>query len=256
MNFGIAKLLAHLGFYLTSVESPEATWSRLRPKKTENTLIRLGTKNGDGGYLIPDNLDFDGCLSAGLADNLDFEVDVAQIYGCPVHMIDGSIQEPVIQHSNFFFRKLFLGAVSGGQFISFEDWYRESGLAENLLLKVDIEGAEYPSFLGVREETMKKFKVMIFELHSLEQLATKLGNSLISSFLDKVSKNHTIIHSHANNVGGTWNFGKDSIPSGLEITLIRNDCVEFVDGGGYAALPHTLDRKCDPLRRDVIAKWG
>lgn len=255
MNLGIAKLLARLGFYLTTVESPEATWSRLRPKKTKSTLIRLGTKEGDGGYLVPDNLQFDGCFSAGLANNLDFEVDVAQIYRCPVHMIDGSILDTVIQHSNFFFRKVFLGQISSGEFMSFEDWYRESGLNENLLLKIDIEGAEYSSFLGVSEETLKKFKVMIFELHSLEQLATKLGNSLISAFIDKVTKNHTIIHAHANNVGGIWNFGPNSIPSGLEVTLLRNDYVDLVDDE-FASLPHRLDRKCDPLRKDVVAAWG
>ncbi len=53
---------------------------RLHPVKTEYDLIRFGPK-GDGGYLLPDNLDnIEACFSPGVFEITKFEYDCYKRY--------------------------------------------------------------------------------------------------------------------------------------------------------------------------------
>ena len=60
LGFSIAKK--------TPVHDVKNLLGRLHPVVTEHRLLRLGC-TGDGGYLIPDDLDvFDACFSPGVDD--------------------------------------------------------------------------------------------------------------------------------------------------------------------------------------------
>lgn len=255
MNLGISKTLARFGLLLTPVVDVAKVWGKFRPIVTEHELVRVGSKSGDGGYLLPDSLaDLDGVFSAGLSDNVDFEFELAQSLQIQVECVDASITSLPLNHQNLKFQKKFLAATSEGDYINLEDWIEGSSLAgQNLLLKMDIEGFEYESMLAASTATLNRFKIMVFELHSLEQIGTRLGMSLISNFASKITRNHTVIHAHANNVGGEWVFPSGRYPASLEITLIRNDA--FVTNLGYARLPHELDRRCVAYLPEVVASW-
>lgn len=256
MNFGISKYLARRGIYIARTSDGSDLLGRLRPRITEHQLERFGSQDGDGGYLVPKVAgELQGVLSAGVADNVDFELELASTFGLKVDLLDGSIDHLPMQHPNFRFRKNFLGIRQAPGFISLKSWMDLSGLkGRNLMLKVDIEGFEYESILTAEDSLLDQFKVMIFELHSLEQISTKLGNAFVSAFVDKVTKNHTVVHAHANNVGGLWKFPSFEVPAGIEITLLRNDSFENL--GGFAAVPHPLDRDCDSSRKTVRLTWN
>ena len=256
MELSITKVLARAGFLLVrNNPAIKQTWQLLAPVKTEYELTRIGTREGDGGYLIPAlDVGFDGCFSAGVADNVEFELEVASKWEIPVDLIDASVDSPPVKSEHFKFQKLFLGSKTSGQFVSLNDWVTSSSqTGRDLILKVDIEGFEYESVVCTPGETFNRFKVMIFELHSLEQLSTRFGMNLIALFISRVTENHTIVHAHANNVGGIWKMNGCEIPAGLEITLLRNDC--FQEMQGYSELPHPLDRDCVSTKPSVVAKW-
>ncbi len=255
MDTGVSKAIARLGRLLSPVNDFSEVWAKLRPIATEHDLIRIGSRHGDGGYLLPNSLeDLDGVFSAGISDNVDFEFEFASKMNIPVECLDASISQLPKFHSKFSFQRKFLGAHQTGEFITLMNWMLGSfQTGSNLLLKLDIEGFEYESVLASPPEALNRFKIMVFELHNLEGLGTRLGMSLIGSFVSRITTNHTVVHAHANNVGGEWVFPSGKLPSGLEVTLIRNDAFEKTKG--FARLPHELDQKCVADRPEVLATW-
>jgi hypothetical protein len=255
MEIGMAKALARLGFLFIPVQDASEVWSQLRPVITEHRLIRVGSQEGDGGYLLPDLLSsIDGVFSAGIAENSDFELYLAEDLDLRVDCLDASISSMPQEHKNFTFLKKFLGTSTGSEFISLDSWLsgsEQQGL--NMILKIDIEGFEYESLLLSSRESLDRFKILVIELHSLEQLGSRLGLDLLRNFVSKITTNHTIVHAHANNIGGEWSFPGWKVPAGLEVTLLRKDAIASIQG--YANLPHPLDKKCVPGKPEVVASW-
>ena len=256
METGLTKALAKLGYLFMPVQDASAVWSQLRPVITEHKLLRVGSQEGDGGYLLPDVLSsVDGVFSAGIAENSDFEYYLAEVFGLPVDCLDASITNMPQQHKNFRFLRKFLGTSPGFDFVNLDGWLSGSnqrGL--NMILKIDIEGFEYESLLMSSHDSLARFKILVIELHSLEQLGTRLGLHLLRNFISKITTNHTVVHAHANNVGGEWSFPGWKVPAGLEVTLLRNDAI--ATNQGFAQLPHPLDRKCVRDRPEIVATWG
>lgn len=256
METGLTKALAKLGYLFMPVQNASEVWGQLRPVKTEHKLIRVGSQDGDGGYLLPDVLPtIDGVFSAGIGENSDFEFHLAEVSSLQVDCLDASITSMAHQHRNFRFVRKFLGASTTYEFITLDDWLtgsEQGGL--NMILKIDIEGFEYESLLMSSRESLNRFKILVIELHSLEQLGSRLGKHLLQNFVSKITTNHTVVHAHANNVGGEWSFPGWKVPAGLEVTLLRNDAIATRQG--FAQLPHSLDRKCVRDKPDVVASWG
>lgn len=252
----MTKALARLGLLVLPVQNGSEVWSQLRPIITEHKLIRVGSQQGDGGYLLPDVLSqTDGVFSAGIAANSDFEFHLADVCGLQVDCLDGSIVNMPKQHKNFTFQRKFLGTSKSSEFIDLEGWLEGSEQrGSSMILKIDIEGFEYESLLSSSRKTLDRFKVLVIELHSLEQLGSRLGLHLLKNFISKITENHTVVHAHANNVGGKWSFPGWKVPSGLEVTLLRNDAI--LTRQGFAHLPHPLDRKCVQGKPEVVASWG
>lgn len=80
----------------------------LKPSKTNYQLIRVGG-NGDGGYLIPDDLEgIESCFSPGVSEIANFELELAEI-GIACYLADYSVDGPPVKHELFDFEKKFLG---------------------------------------------------------------------------------------------------------------------------------------------------
>ncbi|MEJ2410769.1 MAG: hypothetical protein P8Y48_16060 [Novosphingobium sp.] len=134
----------------------------LRPVETEHPLIRIGGE-GDGGYLVPDDLDgIEACFSPGVDKIALFEEDMIA-RGMRVFQIDASVEESPLKHERNQFERKFLGIVSRNHFITLDDWVKEKAGATSgdLLLQMDIEGAEWLTLAQVSEETLKRFRVIV-----------------------------------------------------------------------------------------------
>jgi len=145
----LLNLPGRLPFFPTRMTDPEKVKSliaRLHPVTSAKALIRLGP-NGDGGYLIPDDLEgIEACFSPGVCNVAGFELDCAKM-GMDVFMADASVDKPPIDHAQFKFQKKFIGSSTQGNFISLEDWViSSSSKTADLLLQMDIEGYEYEAF--------------------------------------------------------------------------------------------------------------
>lgn len=223
-------------------------FSRINPIKTEHALIRFGGER-DGGYLIPNDLDgIDECFSPGVSTVADFELALAA-RGIKCFLADYSVDGPPVQSDLFDFEKKFIGVESEPKFMRLEDWIlsKSSGSSE-LILQMDIEGAEYQAILDTPHEVLSRFRIMVLELHYLESLFDRVGFDLINSAFMKLLQNFEIVHIHPNNDTRPFNYGGYEVPPMMEVTFLRKDRISTRTPS--LEFPHPLDCANDPNQRD------
>lgn len=213
----------------------------LHPLDSGVDLIRLGPE-GDGGYLIPDDLDgINYAFSPGVSTISGFEADLAK-RGMKVFLADYSVDHPAESNPNFEFTKKFIGCLSNDVFMTLDDW-KDSSLPDDqndLILQMDIEGAEFETIISTSTKLLSQFRIMVIEFHFLEQLFNKAYFDLVPSAFQKVLQTHSVVHIHPNNCCGLVKRGDLEVPSVVEITFYRNDRLK--QKSYCKAYPHPLDQ--------------
>lgn len=223
-------------------------FTTIRPVSQIKKLIRIGS-NHDGGYLLPDDLDgIKYCYSPGVSDNSDFE-DQLSAYGIECFLADYSVDGPAKENALFRFTKKYLSNKNDVINIRLETWIQENKSDNEMILQMDIEGAEYQVILDTPSEILRKFRILVIEFHDLEKLAHRQSYDLISTSFYKLLKDFKIIHVHANNSSKQVKIGGFEIPTLMEFTFLRND--RFYKSDSKIKLPHKLDRKNLPSNKEV-----
>jgi len=221
--------------------------SSLRPVGDGRNLRRFGP-NGDGGYLMPDDLEgVTAAVSPGVSVLCGFDLDIAQ-RGIDVYMADASVEGPPVSHPKFHFEKKFVDIYSSETTVEFEQYCRAiPGYAngDDLILQMDIEGAEYRVLSNVSEATLSRFRIVILELHRLDLIFLQSYFSVIEPVFKKLLRNHRVVHIHPNNTAGSLRRGKLEIPRHMEFTFVRKDRLGS-EGNDAREYPHPLDVDCVP----------
>ena len=221
----------------------------MRPKPSPAPLIRVGP-DGDGGYLLPDDLkNIVACFSPGVANRKDFEDQLALDHGIASHLCDRSsdldrLRTPLV-HGLQTFEQLWLDANGAEESISLDDWVRRhrSDPREDLILQMDIEGAEYRNILHASDDTLKRFRIIVVEVHGLLRCKNSdVLTKILLPFFSRLGKHFTCVHAHANNVSASMHiFDLDvTLPDLIELTFLRNDRIESGDVHDVQ-LPHPHD---------------
>lgn len=215
---------------------------KLRPLKTRFDLVRVGGLS-DGGYLLPDDLEgIAACFSPGVAGTATFEMDLLQSRGISSHLADFSVDGPPMNFQPGSFTKKFIGTANDEMFITLDKWVDDQGEnvhGKDLLLQMDIEGWEYPTLLSTSEETLKKFRIVVLELHDIESWGHPHFFRIAEAFFAKLLTHFHVVHNHPNNFCGTINLGGFDAPRVIEITLLRKDRSDVL--GFCSEFPHPLD---------------
>ena len=208
-------------------------------------LIRLGGP-ADGGYLVPNDLEgVVSCFSPGVAEAASFELALAEM-GINSFLADFSVDGPPFQNSMFDFEKKFIGVESDdAMYIRLDEWMRsKSNNTGDLMLQMDIEGAEWPILADATRETLAKFRIIIIELHDLDQMMTSVsGSRIVESVFSKLRADFWPVHLHPNNCCSPTRFQGIDIPPVLEVTFLRKDRLKFADETAEAQIPHPLDAR-------------
>lgn len=97
-------------------------------------------------------------------------------------------------------------------------------LGKNLIMKIDIEGYEYPAHDAMTDEEISCFTQITCAVHDLQDLLTNFGRHLsVSRFLQKIFNQMHCAHVHANNVG--WQAEAHGLkdPLFLGLTFVRKN---------------------------------
>ncbi len=236
----------------TSVQNASLIDDFLRPHMTETPLIRVGDF-ADGGYLVPDDLrGIAACYSPGVSQQASFEMDLAK-RGIPSFMADASVEHPPLQVPGAQFIPKFLGPKDEGEFITLASWVKATAPDPDadLLLQMDIEGAEYATLAAAPRQLLRRFRMIVIEWHHLPSILTKPRFSARAlKAIENLREDFVTVHLHPNNVSGAVEIEGEMIPRVVEATLLRRDRAQGLRP--INSLPHPLDTRHN-LRKPALA---
>ncbi|TIL54865.1 FkbM family methyltransferase [Mesorhizobium sp.] len=212
----------------------------LRARATVAPLIRIGPV-GDGGYLLPNDLDgVTACVSPGVSFEVGFDQAMAD-RAIDVYMADASVEGPPQANDRFHFTKKFIDIVEDERHMRLDTMCASilNPSDGDLILQMDIEGAEWRVLLDASHQTLKKFRIIVIEFHDLNRMFGQFSFGLIKATFGKLLQTHSVVHLHPNNVSNPTYFDGFAVPPVMEMTFYRNDR-PFSDSkiGPY---PHQLD---------------
>lgn len=228
--------------------------TELLPK--DQNFVRLG-KAYDGGYVLADDFTPDmHVYSFGIAGDVSFEKELAQ-RGLKIFMHDHTIHQLPEDHENFVFRKTGISHMNEpeNQKMSLETLMEMNQDLQNdqLILKMDVEGAEWDFLANVPPQVLSHFRQITFEFHRLTD--TKLSRQILFG-LEKLNKTHQLVWIHANNFGHVENAGEDlEIPAYMEVTYLNRSVYQTRKGS--CCFPLEIDMPdCASIEEYLLGEWG
>lgn len=202
----------------------------MRPQPCPKPLIRLGGYR-DGAYLVPDDLDgVSACFSPGVSGVKYFEDELFDTYGIPSHMCDFSsdikqFKTPLKDGQTF--KKRWLDVEGKPNSITLKNWVSDLAPGtDDLLLQMDIEGAEYRNLLTVPDTVLKRFRIIVVEMHRLGAVHNKVDfERELGPLLGRLGKHFRCVHAHPNNCEGEFQVPGTglNLPRVHELTFLRRD---------------------------------
>lgn len=243
MITGFRSGLFALGLNVTTQTTPSDVLGliqELRPLDCGKNLIRIGAA-GDGGYLVPDDLEgIEYCFSPGVNTVSDFENHLADL-GIKSFLADYSVDAPPIGRPEFTFDKKFLGSANRGEYFTLASWKDKylKDYAGDLILQMDIEGAEYEVITNIPDDLLKQFRILVIEFHGLGRIFDPFAFAWLSSSFKKLLEYFQVAHIHPNNCCGSIQKGDIEVPKVIEITFLNKNRVTFTKP--HEEFPHKLD---------------
>jgi hypothetical protein len=232
-----------------TIKIPKELLDSLTMYECKNKM-RLGNEH-DGGYIIMDTAreKYDYLLSGGVGGDIGFEKAFTEKYDVDCMVFDGECNkaEDLCKNENkITFVKKNISNINNANITNMKEYINKYN---NVFLKMDIEGHEFPFLAELTYEELNKIKQMTLEFH----FPSSPQHWVI---LNKIAQTHYLIHYHANN--NNWllypvitEAGHHTVPAVFECTYIRKDCLENPPLN-KEALPTNLDNRNTNAKLDYL----
>ena len=237
----------------------------LKLKHVKNfPFVRVGKAN-DGGYIMLDAFQKMGggggiAYSFGISGDVSWDYDMVK-RGYEIFMYDMTIDALPFQHKNFHFFKQGIGGTKNKEKLldTLENFFEINGHGdkENLILKMDVEGAEWDFLNSVSSDLLNRFDQIVFEFHNLISPKNSAQMEKVIAAFKKLNLTHTPIHVHGNNYGAYINIeGLGIFPDVPEITYVKTENYTFEEDENIL-LPISLDEPNNPFVPDIpLGYWN
>ena len=230
----------------------------LRIKRlADYSLIRIGNMNKDGGYIMANNFLPDGiAYSFGISNDVGWDTIMAR-YDYDIYMYDHTINGLPTENPKFHYRKEGISGKDEENLpLKTLDYFLKTNnhtKKKNMILKMDVEGAEWDFLETVDTRTLKKFDQIVFEMHNIVRPSCA---DRALKLLEKLNKSHQLIHLHGNNSGYLLQVGDTIFPDVIETTYVNKENYYTYDDE-CVILPSPLDVPNDMGRPDVtLGLWN
>ena len=155
----------------------KALLDELRTVTLSNCVLKRYGSTNDGGYLMCENL-IDGVTSAysyGIDQEDNWGCDISRQFGVVIHQYDCfTPHRPVCNGGQFVFHDECVGPKTetrdGQPFDTISSQIARNGDSNNrLLVKIDIEGAEWDSLMATPDAVLERIVQMPMELHGTDE---------------------------------------------------------------------------------------
>lgn len=248
--------------FSSEVEKQSAEYQRLHRLHTllhlrdvdGGTLIRTGRPH-DGGYLMLDEFKPGmAAYSFGICDDVSWDKSMAE-RGIECFMYDHTIDELPEEHELFHWSKEGIcGDVPVEHCRTLADFITANGHEErnDLILKMDVEGAEWDAIAAASSETLSQFSQIVFELHDVYSSAL---HERICGFLSKLNETHQPVWIHGNYHADYARIDDVVVPWALEVLYVRRRDHQFADSTHF--YPLAQDMANNISRNDIrLGVWN
>eukprot|EP00435_Cladocopium_sp_Y103_P065646 s45_g27.t1 len=177
---------------------------------------------------LAEKLEPGGAYSMGVEHHDQWSMDVYKTFHIPIFQYDCTVSGPAQNCDEcYFFQACLKGQEDEDPFPGKRSWTLAEAVAESkkatakersLLLKMDIEGGEWPTLAGSELETLKKFRQLVIEFHGLNK---EEKHELYLQVMQKLLKAgfKAVVHVHGNNYAGLYEKDEFRLPNVVEVTL-------------------------------------
>ncbi len=174
--------------------------AELRPVALSNCQLRRFGSVNDGGYLLCENLikGVESAYSYGIEHEDNFGCVISKEFGVGIHQYDCFTEDrPTCPGGTFVFHDECVGVkaetIEGNLFDSLTGQIEKNGdRGKRLIMKIDVEGAEWDSLLSTSDEVLGQFDQLAMELHGVD-------NAKYVEVLKKLKKTFHLVSLHFNN---------------------------------------------------------
>lgn len=209
--------------------------------------VRVGGPH-DGGYVMLDPGRDGVALSFGVGPNCTWDLEMAQ-NGWNVLQFDGTRSAIPGKHRNirFFARNIAASPEHGENEISLAEIFELVGDERDMVLQMDIEGAEWGMLENADGQDLCRFRQIIAEFHGL---ANPANLEKYKKIFGKILKTHAPVHFHYNCYGPVLGFSNFLVSDLWEISFARRDKERFTPS--QDTYPTALDTCNSPGRPDIF----
>lgn len=242
----------------TSLEYYKELKNLLKVRRNiDNRVIRLGSMS-DGGYIMLNSFEKKNGIaySFGISNDVSWDDAIAN-KGYDVWQYDHTIERLPYKRNEFHY---FKEGISGQDEMdrplkTLEYFLKKNGHINkrNLILKMDVEGAEWDFLETVTPSVLKQFDQIVFEMHNIVRT---VDSHRILQLLKKLNETHSLIHIHGNNTGYQLKIGDTIFPDVIETTYVNKENYDLIDDENMS-FPTGIDASCDRNRKDVdLGFWN
>lgn len=217
-------------------------------------LVRIGREH-DGGYLMAD--DFHPGMAAysfGICDDVSWDKDMVE-RGIECFMYDHTIDALPEEHELFHWsREGICGNEPVENCRTLGEFVKRNGHEgrKDLILKMDVEGAEWDAIAAAGKETLEQFSQIVFELHDMNSAS---AFESILRVLRKLSETHQPVWVHGNNFADYVRCGDMVMPNALEVLFVRKSDHSFTDSMHFYPLEEDMPNNA--FRSDIaLGVWN
>jgi len=244
------ELGMNLEYSIDATHVIKSALSLLRPYDVLNApKIRVG-RPFDGGYIMIDSFDgVEAAYSLGINDDVSWDLDMS-LRDIDIFQYDHTIESLPAENPRFHWEKLGIAASSSEVMRSISDLIKTNGHQDssNLVLKCDIECAEWDVLRHIPNAVLSKFSQIVLELHDIRRLGNP-GDDNARQAVVNLTNSHHVVHVHGNNFGGVGVIGGICLPNVIELTLLRKDMGQFT--ASQSTFPTPMDMPCNSSHADL-----
>ncbi len=160
--------------------------------------------------------------SIGINRDVSWDTDIAN-RGIDVFMYDHTIPGLPTAHPRFHFHRLGLtGTIPGDALRTLAHIVSDNhhDRHEQMLLKLDIEGAEWDALSHAPSALLARFSQIVIELHDLIPTTHDDHSALIPRVLEKLLETHRPVHVHGNSYRNSLVLPGLVLPACAEVTYV------------------------------------
>jgi hypothetical protein len=239
---------AHALLTLARDRARLALFAELQPVELANCQLQRFGEQHDGGYLMCANLlgSIKAAYSYGISGYDGWGCDVARMFNVPVHQYDCfDLRQPVCQGGVTVFHAECIGPAprrdeGGRHFDTLQSQFASSAGPNRVVLKMDVEGAEWETLLQTPPATLERIDQFAVELHGVGE-----GHQLAT--VRRLKQFFHVANIHYNN--HTCAERLDPFPAPVYEVLFVNKRLTTA-GQRRRSGPHALDAPNSPQRPD------